>query len=73
MKRYVEPTLVDFAVLQLRHLFLLLNCNLARSCGMPFVFAAEQTKQFPGLISISSSEASASWSWWLEGTLLCPL
>jgi hypothetical protein len=39
--------------------FLLLNHDLARPCGMTFVFAAEQTKQFPRLISISSSEASA--------------
>jgi hypothetical protein len=39
--------------------FLLLNHDLARPCGMTFVFAAEQTKQFPGLISISSSDASA--------------
>jgi hypothetical protein len=37
--------------------FLLLNRNLARPCGMPLIFTAEQTKQFPGLI-ISSSEAS---------------
>jgi hypothetical protein len=38
--------------------FLLLNRDLARPCGMPFVFTIEQTKQFPRLISISSSEAS---------------
>jgi hypothetical protein len=39
--------------------FLFLNHNLARPCGMPFVFTAEQTKQLPGLISIFSSEAFA--------------
>jgi hypothetical protein len=38
--------------------FLLLNRNLAGSCGLPLIFTAEQAKQFPGLISISSSEAS---------------
>jgi hypothetical protein len=38
--------------------FLLLNHNLARSCGVPLIFTAEQTKLFPGLISISSSEVS---------------
>jgi hypothetical protein len=41
------------------NLFLLLNGNLARSCGVAFVFAAEQTKQPPGLIPISSFEVSA--------------
>jgi hypothetical protein len=41
------------------NLFLLLDRNLARSCGMPFVFVAEQTKKLSGLISISSSEVSA--------------
>jgi hypothetical protein len=54
--------------------FLLLNRNLARYCGVPLIFTTEQTKQFPGLISISSSEVStpsASWSWWPERALLC--
>jgi hypothetical protein len=43
----------------------LLIRDLARSCGVTFVFAAEQTKQSFGLVSISSSEVSApsaSWS-----------
>jgi hypothetical protein len=40
-------------------LFLLLNHDFARCCGVAFVFTTEQTKQSPGLISISSSEASA--------------
>jgi hypothetical protein len=41
------------------NLFMLLDCNLARSCGMPFGFAAKQTKKISGLISISSSEVYA--------------
>jgi hypothetical protein len=41
------------------NLFLFLNRDLACSCGVAFVFTAEQTKQSPGLISMSSFEASA--------------
>jgi hypothetical protein len=65
MKGYVEPASADSAMLQLRQFLSAFECNLARFCGMPFVFAAEQTKQFLRLISISSSKASApstSWS-----------
>jgi hypothetical protein len=54
--------------------FLFLNRNLARPCGMPFVFTLEQTKQLPGLIFIFAFEAyppSTSWSRWPERALLC--
>jgi hypothetical protein len=66
MKQYVGLTSADSACFSFGKLFLLLNRDLARSCGVAFVFAAEQTKQSPGLVSISSTEASASsasWSW----------
>ena len=75
MKQYVEPFRLFLPCFSFGNLFLLLNHDLARSCGVAFVFAAEQTKQFSGLISVSSSEASApstSWRWWPEGTLLRP-
>jgi hypothetical protein len=53
---------------------LLLDRDLARPCGVPLVFAIEQAKQLPGLITIpSSAEASpssASRGWWPVGSLL---
>jgi hypothetical protein len=48
MKWYVEPARLILPCFSFDNLFLLLNHNLARSCGMPFVFTAEQTKQFLG-------------------------
>jgi hypothetical protein len=57
------------------YLLLLLDCNMARPGGMALAFSTEQAKQFPWLISESSAEApgaSASRSWWPEGSLLLP-
>jgi hypothetical protein len=63
-KQYVGPSSADYAMPQLSQSLLFLNCDLACSCGVAFIFAVEQAKQSSGLISISSFEASAASASW---------
>jgi hypothetical protein len=76
MKQYVGPASTDSVMPQLRQSLFASELRLDMFLWYGFIFAAEQAKQSSGLISVSSSEASAasaSWGWWPEGALLWPL